>query len=135
MGFKRLVAKSKEELEDIISDSYDWFVNSEDYTLKDSKEKRKFVDPTTKGIVEREIDVIKLIDQVNGKHTIIKFIPMLNDNEMKLELGGEGESTIIGKIKNQLRGRGSLKNYSKNKKVAIDKSKMVNEIYYKLLKK
>jgi hypothetical protein len=119
MAFKRIVAKSEQDLEKIIDDVRDWFSASNDYDVKFSKETRKFMDPESKKIVEKSIDVIEANDKVNDKRATIKFIPMNEKNEMKLELGGEGESVVAGKISNQMKGRGTLKSYSKDKKVPL----------------
>jgi hypothetical protein len=119
MAFKRIVAKSEEDLGKILTDVKEWFKSSKDYTVKFSKETRKFMEPETKKIVEKSIDVIEAKDTVNDKRATIKFIPMNEKNEMKLELGGEGESVVAGKISNQMKGRGTLKSYSKDKKVSL----------------
>lgn len=95
-----------------------WFKETKDYKVNFSKEKRKFLD-SDKNIVEKEIDTIKVVDGANGKETSIKFIPMKEKGEMKVELGGEGEAAIAGKISNQMKGKGKLKSYSKDKKVAL----------------
>ena len=51
---------------------------------------------------------------------------------MKIEIGGENESTIVGKIKNQIKDRGTLKSYSKDTKIplkeTITKSVLTNII-------
>ena len=119
MAFKRIVANSEEDLKTIMSDIKDWFKNSNDYKTEFSTEKRKFQDPDTKAIVEKDIDVIKATDTTNDKFSTIKFIPMKEKEEMKVEIGGEGEAAISGKISNQMKGRGKLKNYSKIKKSTL----------------
>ena len=83
MAFKRIVAKSEQDLEKIIDDVKDWFSASNDYDVKFSKETRKFMDPESKKIVEKSIDVIEANDKVNDKRATIKFIPMNEKNEMK----------------------------------------------------
>ena len=118
MAFKRIVANSEEDLKTIMSNIMSWFKETKDYKVNFSKEKRKFLD-SDKNIVEKEIDTIKVVDGTNGKETSIKFIPMKEKGEMKVELGGEGEAAIAGKISNQMKGKGKLKSYSKDKKVAL----------------
>ena len=118
MAFKRIVANSEEDLKTIMSNIMSWFKETKDYKVNFSKEKRKFLD-SDKNIVEKEIDIIKVVDGANGKETSIKFVPMKEKGEMKVELGGEGEAAIAGKISNQMKGKGKLKSYSKDKKVAL----------------
>jgi hypothetical protein len=127
MAFKRIVAKSEEDLNKIITDVKEWFKSTKDYKVSFSTEKRKFQDPDTKAIVEKSIDVIKVVDGTNGKETSIKFIPMKEKGEMKIELGGEGETAISGKISNQIKGKGVLKSYSKDKKVALKESNTIKK--------
>ena len=134
MAFKRIVAKSEEDLEKILADVKEWFKSSKDYTVKFSKETRKFMDPETKKIVEKSIDVIEAKDTVNDKRATIKFIPMNEKNEIKLELGGEGETVVAGKISNQMKGRGTLKSYSKDKKVPLKENIMKKSELKQLIK-
>ena len=101
-----------------MNDIMSWCKETKDYQVNCSKEKRKFLD-NDKNIVEKEIDVIKVVDGANGKETSIKFVPMKEKGEMKVEIGGEGEAAIAGKISNQMKGKGKLKSYSKDKKVAL----------------
>ena len=119
MAFKRIVANSEEDLKTIMSNIKNWFKETNDYKTEFSTEKRKFQDPDTKAIVEKNIDVIKATDTANDKFSTIKFIPMKEKGEMKVEIGGEGEAAISGKISNQMKGRGKLKNYSKIKKSTL----------------
>jgi hypothetical protein len=119
MAFKRIVANSEEDLKTIMSNVKSWFKETNDYKTEFSVEKRKFQDPDTKAIVEKDIDVIKATDTTNDKFSTIKFIPMKEKGEMKVEIGGEGEAAISGKISNQMKGRGKLKNYSKIKKSTL----------------
>jgi hypothetical protein len=44
---------------------------------------------------------------------------MKEKGEMKVEIGGEGEAAVSGKISNQMKGKGKFKSYSKDKKVAL----------------
>jgi hypothetical protein len=119
MAFKRIVANSEEDLKTIMSNIKNWFKETNDYKTEFSTEKRKFQDPDTKAIVEKNIDVIKVTDTANDKFSTIKFIPMKEKGEMKVEIGGEGEAAVSGKISNQMKGKGKLKSYSKDKKVAL----------------
>lgn len=117
MAFKRIVANSEKDLENIISDIKDWFENNKDYKSELTTEKRKFLDPGTKQIVEKDIDVIIVTDS-KGK-TTIKFIPLIEKGEMKLEITGSNENGVSNKLANQMRGRGTLKNYTKDTKVPM----------------
>lgn len=119
MAFKRIVANSEEDLETIMNNIKTWFKETNDYKTEFTTEKRKFQDPDTKAIVEKNIDVIKATDNANDKFSTIKFIPMKEKGEMKVEIGGEGEAAVAGKISNQMKGKGKLKSYSKDKKVAL----------------
>ena len=132
MAFKRIVANSEEDLKTIMNDIMSWFKETKDYKVNFSKEKRKFLDDN-KSIVEKDIDVIKVIDGANGKETSIKFIPMKEKGEMKVEIGGEGEAAISGKISNQMKGKGKLKSYSKDKKVALKEAldKRIANVFFK----
>lgn len=140
MGFKRIVAKSEDDLVEIIGNIKDWFKNNKIYKTESTSEKRKFMDPETKKIIEKDIDGLKIIDQNNKKETTIKFIPLLKPNEIKIELGGENETTMAGKIKNQMMGRGVLKSYNKDTKVPLKETiakselkKIIREEIYKLI--
>ena len=133
MAFKRIVANSEEDLEKIVNHVKDWFKNS-NYTTEEGTEKRKFQDPDTKAIVEKNIDVIKATDNANDKFSTIKFIPMKEKGEMKVEIGGEGEAAVSGKISNQMKGKGKLKSYSKDKKVALGENTIKKSELKKLIK-
>lgn len=132
MAFKRIVANSEEDLKTIMNDIMSWFKETKDYKVNFSKEKRKFLDDN-KNIVEKDINVIKVVDGANGKETSIKFVPMKEKGEMKVELGGEGEAAIAGKISNQMKGKGKLKSYSKDKKVALKEAldKRIATVFFK----
>ena len=119
MAFKRIVANSEEDLETIMNKIMNWFDTTNQYESKKSTEKRRIQDPDTKKISEKDIDVLKVTDISNDKFSTIKFIPMIKKNEMKIEIGGEGEAAVTGKISNQIGTRGKLKSYSKDKKVAL----------------
>jgi len=117
MAFKRIVANSETDLENIVDDIKTWFKTTKDFTSGFTTEKRKFLDPETKQIVEKEVDVIN-VTEPKGK-TTIKFIPLLEKGEMKLEIIGSNESGLSNKLTNQIKGRGALKNYTKDTKVPI----------------
>ncbi len=119
MAFKRIVANSEEDLETIMNKIMNWFDTTNQYESKKSTEKRRIQDPDTKKISEKDIDVLKVTDTSNDKFSTIKFVPMIKKNEMKVEIGGEGEAAVTGKISNQVGTRGKLKSYSKDKKVAL----------------
>jgi len=85
MAFKRIVAKSEQDLKTIMDDIMKWFKETKDYKVSFSQETRKFMDPETKKIVEKQIDVINLTDNVNDKRATVKFIPMMEKGEMKIE--------------------------------------------------
>lgn len=137
MAFKRIIANSEEDLEKIVNHVKDWFKNS-NYTTEEGTEKRKFQDPDTKEILEKDISIIKVQEPLKDKNgkiidtkkSTIKFIPMIEKGQMKVEISGEGETVIASKIKDQVemsRTRdnstaaplGKLKSYSKDKKVAL----------------
>ena len=119
MAFKRIVANSEEDLETIMNKIMNWFDTTNQYESKKSTEKRRIQDPDTKKIIEKDIDVLKVTDTSNDKFSTIKFVPMIKKNEMKIEIGGEGEAAVSGKISNQMKGKGKFKSYSKDKKVAL----------------
>jgi hypothetical protein len=141
MGFKRIVAKSEDDLIEVIKDIKKYFKGNKDYNIEPTSETRKFMDPETKKIVEKNIDGLKITDLKNKKETTIKFVPLLEPNEMKIEIGGgENESAVTGKIKNQMMGRGVLKSYNKDTKVplkeVIAKSQLkqiIREEIYKII--
>jgi hypothetical protein len=136
MAFKRIVAKSEEDLKTIMSDIIEWFKKTDQYVKKEfSTEKRRIQDPDTKIIDEKNIDVIKVQEPLKDKNgkivdykkATIKFIPMIKKGEMKVEISGEGEATIADKISNQMKGKGVLKSYSKDKKVALKESNTIKK--------
>jgi hypothetical protein len=133
MAFKRIVANSEEDLKTIMNNIMTWFKETNDYKTEFTKEKRKFQDPDTKAIIEKDIDVIKATDNANDKFSTIKFIPMKEKGEMKIEIGGEGEAAVSGKISNQMKGKGKLKSYSKDKKVALKEAldKRIATVFFK----
>ena len=119
MAFKRIVANSEEDLKTIMNKIKAWFKDTDQYKSKESTEKRMFQDPDTKIKSEKDIYVLKVTDAKNDKFSTIKFVPMIKKNEMKVEIGGEGEAAVAGKISNQIGTLGKLKSYSKDKKVAL----------------
>jgi len=110
----RIVAKSPKHLNDIIEDVMTWFETARDYRSEFDTESRKFADPATKQIVTKKIDVIHVQDPMTGKKTVIKFIPLLRPEEMKIEMGGDNEHVMKGKLKNMMKGRGEFKTYNKD---------------------
>ena len=62
MAFKRIVANSEEDLKTIMNNIKTWFKETNDYKTEFTTEKRKFQDPDTKAIVEKNIDVIKVFE-------------------------------------------------------------------------
>ena len=152
MGFKRIVAKSEDDLVEIIGNIKDWFKNNKIYKTESTSEKRKFMDPETKKPVEKTIEGLKITNLKNKKETTVKFIPLLDKPEtekkektvsMKLEIGGgENESAITGKIKDliQMMGTGILRSYNKDTKVPLKETiakselkKIIREEIYKLI--
>ena len=151
--FKRIEAKSKEDLEKIVEKIKEWFTNrKEEYKVEPISETRKFMDPETKKPVEKTIEGLKITNLKNKKETTVKFIPLLDKPEtekkektvsMKLEIGGgENESAITGKIKDliQMMGRGILRSYNKDTKVPLKETiakselkKIIREEIYKLI--
>ena len=110
----RIIAKSPEKLDDILTDIKEWFTSTKDYVAKLDTEKRKFADPATKQIVSKDIDIIYVKDMTTKKETKIMLIPLLKPGEMKVEIGGENEHVMKGKIKNMMKGRGDFKSYNKD---------------------
>lgn len=110
----RIVAKSPKHLNDIVEDIMSWFETARDYRVEFDNESRKFADPATKQIVTKKIDVLHVQDPMTGKKTVIKFIPLLRPEEMKIEMGGENEHVMKGKMKNMMKGRGEFKTYNKD---------------------
>ncbi|CAB4138619.1 hypothetical protein UFOVP331_179 [uncultured Caudovirales phage] len=159
--FKRIEAKSKEDLEKIVKKIKEWFTNrKEEYEVEPTSETRKFMDLETKKLVEKTIEGLKIKDLKSEKNTTVKFIPLLDKPEteldkpkpekkektvsMKLEIGGgENESAITGKIKDliQTMDIGTLHSYNKKNtksslKETIAKSelkKIIREEIYKLI--
>ena len=110
----RIVTESTENLDSILLDVRRWFVESRDFRCEVSTETRKFQHPESKQIEDRSIDTLKLLDQSNGKETVVKLIPLLKENEVKVEINGDNEYVVRGKIKNQIKKRGVFKSYNKD---------------------
>lgn len=110
----RIVAKSEKHLEGIVDDIMTWFETARDYRTEFTEEPRKFVDPVTKQIVVKNIEVLHITDPATGKKTVIKLTPMLKPEELKIEMGGENEHVMKGKLKNMMKGRGVFKTYNKD---------------------
>ena len=110
----RIVAEDTEKLNKIILDVRKWFIESRDFKCKSDTESRKFQHPESKLIEDRLIDILELLDQSNGKKTTVKLIPLLKENEIKIEINGDNEYVIRGKVKNQIKKRGVFKSYNRD---------------------
>ena len=110
----RIIAKSPKHLNDIIEDIMSWFETARDYRVEFDTESVKVADPVTKQVGVKDIDVLHVQDTMIGKKTVIKFIPMIRPEEMKIVMGGENEHVMKGKIKNMMKGRGEFKTYNKD---------------------
>lgn len=111
----RIVAKSPKHLNDIVEDIMSWFETAREYRTQFDTESIKFADPVTKQVSGfRDIDVLHVQDITTGKKTVIKFIPLIRPEEMKIVMGGENEHVMKGKIKNMMKGRGEFKTYNKD---------------------
>ena len=124
----RIVAKSPDHLNDIVEDIMSWFETARDYRAEFDTESRKFADPATKQIVTKKIDVLHVQDPMTGKKTVIKFIPLLRPEEMKIEMGGENEHVMKGKLKNMMKGRGEFKTYNKDTLRKMESKMKVSEL-------
>jgi hypothetical protein len=123
----RINAKSEEDLKNIIVDINSYFKSIPGFKSEFTTEDKVFLD-ADKNKVTKKITLIKVEDQNNGKETTIKFIPFIDTKQTKVELGGDNLVTIKGKIKNQLKGRGTLHLYSKDKKVKLDEIKRLQKL-------
>ena len=111
----RIVAKSPKHLNDIVEDIMSWFETAREYRTQFDTESIKFADPVTKQVSGfRDIDVLHVQDITTGKKTVIKLIPLIRPEEMKIVMGGENEHVMKGKIKNMMKGRGEFKTYNKD---------------------
>lgn len=117
---KRLVTDSPETLQNVVDNVKAFFSKTDSkgkpykYSTKISTEKRKFVDPETKDIVEKSIEVLNITDIESKDIVTVKMIPLIKPGEMRFEIGGEGETTIAAKIKDAIAGKGQWKDYTKN---------------------
>jgi hypothetical protein len=159
--FKKIEAKSKEDLEKIVKNIKEWFISrEEEYEVEPFSEKREFMNFETGEREMKNIEGLKIKDRENKKETTVKFIPMLGPKiekkdkmgnqekektvSMKLEIGGgENETAIVGKIKDQMQKQrlGTLHSYNKKNtksslKETITKSKLkeiIREEIYKII--
>tara|TARA_R110000764_G_scaffold6308_3_gene23847 strand:- start:861 stop:1253 length:393 start_codon:yes stop_codon:yes gene_type:complete len=113
MAYK-IVTPNKENLTQVLNNVDVWFSNSQEFKTNFVKEVRKFLNPETKKIEEREINVIEVEEFETGKRAKVKFIPLLTPTEMKVEINGEGEFAIKSRISNQVKKLGTLKSYNKD---------------------
>jgi hypothetical protein len=116
---KRLVTDSPETLNSIVNDIKAFFSKTNNgkpykYTLKTTTEKRKFQNPDTKQIEEKDIEVLNITDVESKDVITVKMIPLIKPGEMRFEIGGEGETTVGAKIKDTIGKRGQWKDYSKD---------------------
>lgn len=117
---KRLVTDSDETLNTLVNNIKAFFTKTDNrgkpykYLTKISSEKRKFLDPDTKAIVEKTVEVLHIVDTESKDESTVKMIPLIKPGEMKFEIGGDNETTIQAKIKDSLGGKGQWKDYNKN---------------------
>lgn len=117
---KRLVTDSPETLQTVVDNIKAFFGKTDSkgkpykYTVKISTEKRKFVDPETKSIIEKDIEVLNITDIESKDVVTVKMIPLIKPGEMRFEIGGDGETTIAAKIKDAIAGKGQWKDYTKD---------------------
>ena len=78
MAFKRIVANSEEDLEKIVNHVKDWFKNS-NYTTEEGTEKRKFQDPDTKEILEKD----KIFSDFKEEQEK-RYIELVQESDQKL---------------------------------------------------
>jgi hypothetical protein len=131
---KRLVTDSPETLQTVV-DSIKAFFSKTDskgkpykYSVKITNEKRKFQNPDTKQIEEKDIEVLNIRDIENKENITVKMIPLIKPGEMRFEIGGEGETTVAAKIKDAIAGKGQWKDYNKD----TLKTKLTESIIKKL---
>jgi hypothetical protein len=124
MAYK-IVTPTKENLAQALNNIDTWFSNSQEFKTNFVKEVRKFLNPETKQIEERTVNVIEVEEYETGKRAKVKFIPLLTPTEMKVEINGEGEFAIKSRVSNQLKKLGTLKSY--NKDTLKTKSKASNK--------
>ena len=135
---KRLVTDSPETLNSIVDNIKAFFSKTNNgkpykYTLKVTTEKRKFMNPDTKQIEEKDIEVLNITDVESKDIVTVKMIPLIKPGEMRFEIGGEGETTVGAKIKDTIAGRGQWKDYNKDTLKTKLKETLVSKIYEKLV--
>jgi hypothetical protein len=116
---KRLVTDSPETLDLLVNNIKAFFSKTNNgkpykYTLKATTEKRKFMNPDTKQIEEKNIEVLNITDVESKDVVTVKMIPLIKPGEMRFEIGGEGETTIGAKIKDTISDKGQWKDYNKD---------------------
>ena len=113
MAYK-IVTKTEQDLREVLEGIDNWFDTAQDFEVGFTEEKRKFLNPESKAIEERDINVILIKEYASGKQAKVKFIPLLVSTEMKVEINGEGEFLIKNKIANQLKKKAVLKSYNRD---------------------
>jgi hypothetical protein len=113
MAYK-IIATNEQNLTLILNNIEVWFKNSQDFKADTVKETRKFFNSDTKEIEERSIKVLEVEEYGTNKQARVRFTPLLNKTEMKVEICGEGEFAIKSRIKNQMKKLGTLKSYNKD---------------------
>lgn len=113
MAYK-IVTPNEKNLTQVLNNIELWFSNTHDFKVNFTEEARKFFNSETKQIEERAVNVIEVEEYGTGKQAKVKFIPLLNPTEMKVEINGEGEFAIKNRINNQMRKLGTLKSYNKD---------------------
>lgn len=113
MAYK-IVTPNEENLAQVLRNIELWFSNTHDFKVSFTEEIRKFFNAETKQIEERSINVIEVEEYGTSKQAKIKFIPLINTTEMKVEINGEGEFAIKNKINSQIKKLGVLKSYNKD---------------------
>jgi len=113
MAYK-IVTPNEKNLTQVLNNIELWFSSTHDFKVNFTEEARKFFNSETKQIEERAVNVIEVEEYETGKQAKVKFIPLLNPTEMKVEINGEGEFAIKNRINNQMRKLGTLKSYNKD---------------------
>ena len=113
MAYK-IVTPNEKNLTQVLNNIELWFSSTHDFKVNFTEEARKFFNSETKQIEERAVNVIEVEEYGTGKQAKVKFIPLLNPTEMKVEINGEGEFAIKNRINNQMRKLGTLKSYNKD---------------------
>jgi len=113
MAYK-IVAKTEQDLEEVLNNINNWFSNTQDFEVGFTEERKKFFNPESKVIEEKSINVITVKEYASNKQAKVKFIPLLKTTEIKVEINGEGEFLIKNKISNQVKTKAVLKSYNKD---------------------